>query len=258
MDGVYRDYRYGTITSGTAIKNIIGLLDAFEYVSGVEYNKKYIAELVKKGIRFLIRIDAGSEQTYKFLEECVILGNLDLNARYEIFTILEQRFPKKVQGIREYLLTHASGYFSDNIIYNDGFQGTNIIKAGLSRFLFKTYKILSSYGDFSFNYNYNGFSSGNCLIVNIKRDIYKGERYTARFPYAKRIDWKIEGYGSSYYLIDDKYRIGLKDLIFAINILKKADLGFDEYKLSINFSNDIELPIQIDYEGSNIRIYFFQ
>ncbi|MBA7562406.1 hypothetical protein ES708_04058 [subsurface metagenome] len=197
------------------------------------------------------------------MESCVILGDLDLNARYEIFTILEQRFPKKVQGIREYLLTHASGYFPNNITHNNGiFQGVNIIKAGLSRFLFKCYKILSSYGDFSFNFNYNGFISGDCLIVNIKRDMYHGMykavRHTARFPYSQRLNWKIEGHGSSYYLIDDKYKIGVKDLIFAINLLKKPDLWFNEDKLYVQFHNDIEIPTRIDYEGSNIRIYFFQ
>lgn len=257
LDAVYRDYRYGNITSETAIKNIIGLLDAFEYVSGVEYNKKYIAELIKKGARYVIRIDAKSEQTYRFLESCVIDNTLDLNARYEIFTILEQRFPKKVQGIREYLLTFTSEYFPSNITQNGGFQGKNIIKAGLSRFLFKTHKILSSYGEFVFNYNYNGFSCENCLIVNANRDVYKGEKYATKFPYSQRLNWRIEGYGSSYYLIDGKYKIGVKDLMFAINLLKRVDIGFDEYKLHIQFHNDTEIPTRINYEGSNIRIYFF-
>ena len=45
----------------TAIKNIIDLLDAFEYVSGVEYDRKHIAELIKKGVRYIIRIDASSK-----------------------------------------------------------------------------------------------------------------------------------------------------------------------------------------------------
>lgn len=259
LGSIYREYRYGNITSERAIKSIIYALDTLNYVSETEYNKKYFAEITKKGIRCIIRIDPSSKQTYKFLEECVVVSNLDLNARYKLFTILEQNFPKKVQNIREFLLTHASGYFPENITHNNGvFQGTNIIKAGLSQFLFKTYKILKEYGEFVFNNNYQGFSSGNCLIVNIKRDMYQNEKYIVRFPYANRADWKIEGYGSSYYLIDNKYKIGVKDLIFAINLLKKADIGFDEYKLYIKFSNDIETPTQIDYEGSNIKIYFFQ
>lgn len=252
LDVIYRDYLCNTINSETAIKDIIGLLDAFEYVSEVEYNRKHFAELVKKGVRHIIRIDASSIQAYKFLESCVINNTLDINARYELFAILEQRFPKKVQGIREYLLKHASGYFPDNITHN-----ANIINAGLSRFIFKCYKILSSYGEFTFNYNFNGFSCGDCLIVNIKHDIYKGERYNAIFPYAQRLNWKIEGIGSSYYLIDDKYRIGLKDLIFSVNLLKKLDTKFNEDKLSINFHNSDGIPIRIDYKGSNIRIYFF-
>ncbi len=258
LDSIYKEYRFGNIMTERALKSIIDLLNTLNYIPETEYDKKYIAEILKKGIRFLVRIDANSKQTYNFLEECVIVKNFDLNVRYEIFTILEQNFPKKVQGIREYLLTHASGYFPDNITQNDGFQGTNIIKAGLSRFLFKCYKILSSYGEFVFNYNFNGFVCKNCLIVNIKRNMYRGMKYNTIFPYAQRLNWKIEGIGSSYYLIDEKWKIGLRDLTFAINLLKKADTGFDENKLSIKFSNNSEIPIQIDYNGSNIKIYFFQ
>ena len=70
--------------------------------------------------------------------------------------------------------------------------------------------------------------------------------------------WRIKRDTHSYYLIDDSYKIGVKDLVFAVSLLKKADIGFDESKLFIQFSNDIEIPIQVDYEGSKIKIYYFQ
>ena len=56
-------------------------------------------------------------------------------------------------------------------------------------------------------------------------------------------------------LIDNKYEVGLKNLLFAVNLFKNHIRDFKEDNLSIQFSSD-DNPIRINYEGSNIRIYF--
>jgi len=254
LDRVYRDYRAEIITSEIAIKNIVDLLEALNYATGREFDKKRIGELIKKGVRLILRIDVSSKQTYKFLVNCVTNSTLDLSARYEIYSVLERNFPKKVNGLGRYLLEVGSGYFPDNIDDN----GELIIKFGLSDFLFKTYKILSEHDKFRFNINYNGFVSKNCLIVAVKFDSYNNEIFDAKFFYSQREKWKITGYGKSLYIIDDKHNIGIRDLIFAVNLFKRYIYDFDDEKLSIQYSNDTEIPIQVDYKDSDIKIYFFE
>lgn len=136
--------------------------------------------------------------------------------------------------------------------------GETIVEFGLYGFLFSTHKILDKYGVFRFNNNYKGLTSGNCLIVNIKHDKYKSELFPTKFSYAMRVDWEIKGYGSSYYLIDNKHKIVLKELRFAVNLFEKYIHNFNDDKLSIQYSNDNEIPLRINYRGSDIRIYFFQ
>lgn len=254
LDRINRDYRAEIITSETAIKNIVELLEALNYASGKEFDKKRIGELIKKGVRLVLRIDANSKQTYKFLVNCVTNSTLDLSARYEIFSVLERNFPKKVEGLGRYLLEVGSGYFPDNIDDN----GELIIKFGLSDFLFRTHKILSKHDDFRFNISYEGFASKNCLICNTKFDVYRLEDYDTKFLYSQRESWKISGYGKSMYIIDDTHKIGVKDLIFSVNLNKKYNIDFEDENLTIQFSNDEDIPIRVSYKDCNIVLYFFE
>lgn len=254
INHIYKNFRYGDINAKDGVRDIISILNAIDSTLESEYERKYIAELIKKGIRYVVRMDATSKQTYNFLEENVVDDTLDANARYEIYKILEQNYPKKVKGLREYLLRYVRGFFPENI----EFDGEPIINAGLGDFLFKTYRTLSRYGNFSFNQNYKGFTSENCLIVNLKHDAYKSEDFHADFTYGMRDAWIIGRDTHSYYLIGDKYKIGVRDLLFSVNLLRGYVQNYNDNKLSVRFSNDTDTPIRIEYEGSDIKIYFFQ
>lgn len=254
INEIFKSYRYGNLSARKGVRAIINVLNSIDPKFDTAYDNLYVAELIKKGIRYMLRMEAPSKETYNFLEENIVDDTLEPNARYYLLKILSQYYPKKVLGLQNYLLQYVKGYFPENL----KFEGKEIVLANLQDFLFKTHTILSNYADFSYNPNYRGLTSDYILIVKTKHDTYNNEKFVANYPYNSRYEWSIRRNNNSVYLIDDKYKIGIRELLFAVKLFKNHTTPFDDSSLIISFSNDTDMPIKLSYIGdSGIIICIF-
>ena len=187
---------------------------------------------------------------------------------YYLYNLIETYFFKKTKGLQQYILRYLPSYFPDNI----KLDGIEVIKADMTSFLFKTYEVLSNYltnNAFSWNYNFNGFSNGNILILKENNDPYINEEFSIPYCFKNHSEWEREIInGKKHYLIGkksvrqkfvrQKFSIQLLHLGFALQIFKLMIKDFNEVNLFLMFSSSSDIPSRIYYEGCDIIIYSFQ
>lgn len=238
---IYTAYLLKNILGDQALKSIIDYSEGYEAILTKHLNTR----LVQTTVNRLLKINPKHPLFYKYLEANIVDNSITMNLRYYLYSILEQHFPDKLDNLQDFILRYLPSYFQD-IEFSDG---SDIIKAGLTEFLFKTHKTLSSYfpkHKFKWNYNFNGFSNGKILILKRENNPYSEEIYPIQYLYDINDTERVIKDG-----------IKLTQLGFALQIFKLIN-GNVITGLKLNFPSAPDSPIKISYENNNILIYIFK
>ena len=239
---IYRAYLLKNINSENAIKELINISESSEDM----HTKHLNSLLVQLTVKLILKINPCHKLFYKFLESNIVDNTTTNQTRYYLFNLVEQHFSNKLENLQDFILRYLPSYFGDNI----ELDGVEIIKAGLTQFLFLTHKTLSSYFPrhlFKWNHNFNGFSNGNFLILKKENNHYSEEDYPVQYFYDNN---------NERIIIDG---IKLLQLGFILQIFKLIEKNFDTTGLFFSFSSDPEIiPTKASYGGSDILIYFFK
>ncbi|KKN51794.1 hypothetical protein LCGC14_0618940 [marine sediment metagenome] len=247
---IYKAYLLKNILGEHAIKDIIEIYEDSE----TSLTKHLNSLLVRLTVKLLLKINKKSPIVFKFIEGAILDNNIILNTRYYLYSLVEQHFKSNLNNLRDFILRYLPSYFQD-IEFSDG---SDIIKAGFSQFLFQTHKTLSTYfpkRKFKFNLNFSGFTNGDILILKKDNNPYSTENYPVSFD-TNNSENMVSN--DKLYFDNKKYSIKLLHLGFALQIFKLLD--FDVLSgLTINFPLAPDIPIKISYEdNNNILIYIFK
>lgn len=249
---IYKACLLKDINSEQAVEKIIDYMDYVDNKTAWSFTKHMNSLLVRLVVKLLLKINPSHKLLYKYLESEIVDNSITNQTRYYLYHVVEEYFPSKIENLQDFILRFLPTYFSDNI----EFDGIEVIKAGLEQFLFLTYNTLGTYFSnqpFKWNYNFNGFSNGNILIVHKNNDPYINEKFPVQYSYAKNMI--ING---RLYFDNKKYSVRLLNLGFSLQILKLIEKDFEATQLFFSFPLDPDIPIKISYKDSNILLFLFK
>ena len=224
---IYKAYLLKNIESDQAIKSIIDYSEDYE----VKLTKHLNNLLVELTVKLLIKINPKSPLVFKFIEGGILDNGLMLKTRIYLYHLEEQYFSDELDNLQDFILRFLPSFFPQNI----EFDGVDVIKAGLTQFLFQTYKTLSTYFSnhpFKFNRNFNGFTNGDILILKRENNPYSEEIYPIQYLYDINDNERVLNDG-----------IKLLQLGFTLQIYKLIIKDFNSAGLFFNIPSTPDIPM---------------
>jgi len=257
IDGIlkktYFYYKRGAIGKQEALDRIIDTCNYFCESDDTKYSLEEIKRFILKAMYFVGKIgNLGESRMFEFLESQIIADDINVEGKREIYSLLAQYYPKRLKYIQKFLIENEQDFFGEQNIFEDG----NLIeKAGLTDFIFRTFKRLSAYMPIIvFDTRMNCFGNESVIIVNKKFDPYKEDKYERGNCYANRGEWEFDN--RNVYTIENRI-VRAKELLFARNLFRDYIFDFAEDKMMVYMPNEQENPIRVDYEDSDVRFYIF-